>query len=202
MLSLGLRSLTKETIATAGKSITGDGTAVSPLELVNDEVNPGPSEYYGTNGAGVKGFYAITGGGGTPSDIPALPLGPVAGPGVATEVSRYDHVHPFPTATSIGAVPETRSINTGTGLSGGGALSTDLTLSVVNDTTIQQIQVLNAGVTVGNRPMVNFAQGGTIQISVSNNPSGNRIDVLVSAAQGSGANFGLNDAVAQRYVLY
>ena len=57
-------------------------------------------------------------------------------------------------------------------------------------------------VTVGNRPMVNFAQGGTIQISVSNNPSGNRIDVLVSAAQGSGANFGLNDAVAQRYVLY
>lgn len=47
MESLGLRSLTKQTIATAGKSITGDGTPVDPLQLVNDEINPGNSEYYG-----------------------------------------------------------------------------------------------------------------------------------------------------------
>ncbi len=191
MESLGLRSLTKETIATAGKSITGDGTPVSPLQLVNDEINPGVSEYYGTDAAGVKGFYPIEGSGGTPSDIPALPLGTAASPGFSTEVSRYDHVHPFPVPTSIGAVPETRTLTAGTGLDGGGDLTADRTFSVVNDTTIQQIQVLSAGVTVGNRSMVNFIGGGTLQISVSNNPSSNRIDVLVSAAGGSsgGATF-------------
>lgn len=154
MESLGLRSLTKETIATAGKSITGDGTPVSPLQLVNDEINPGNSEYYGTDAAGVKGFYPITGGGGTPSDIPAVPLGPVASPGFSTEVSRYDHVHPFPAATSLGAVPETRSIIAGTGLSGGGDLSTNRTLSVSFITTV--LPLGNTGV-----------PGGTADITVS-----------------------------------
>jgi len=154
VLSLGLRSLTKETIATAGKSVTGDGTAVSPLQLVNDEINPGVSEYYGTDGSGVKGFYPISGGGGTPSDIPALPLGPAAAPGVSTEVSRYDHVHPFPAATSIGAVPETRSIIAGTGLSGGGSLAADRTLNVAFITA-----VLSLG-SVG-------VPGGTANITVS-----------------------------------
>jgi hypothetical protein len=194
--SLGLRSLTKETIATAGKSITGDGTPVSPLQLVNDEINPGNSEYYGTNAAGVKGYYPITGGGGTPSDIPALPLGPSASPGFSTEVSRYDHVHPFPAASSIGAASETRTLTAGTGLTGGGNLTADRTFSVVNDTTIQQIQVLNAGTTVGNRSMINIIGGGSVQVVTSANPSSNRIDITVSAPTGGGGGPPLSNTVA------
>lgn len=202
MESLGLRSLTKQTIATAGKSITGDGTPVDPLQLVNDEINPGNSEYYGTDASGVKGFFPIGGAGGTPSDIPALPLGVSGAPGVSTELSRYDHVHPYPTPTQIGAqtssanltafavyVPgdfafAATSITAGTGLTGGGDLSANRTISVVNDTTIQQVQVLNAGTTVGARSMINFVPGGSLAISTSANPSGNRIDVLISAATG------------------
>lgn len=37
-------------------SITADG---SGLKLVNDETSPGNSEYYGTNGAGTKGYYPL-----------------------------------------------------------------------------------------------------------------------------------------------
>jgi len=213
--SLGLRSLTKQTIATAGKSITGDGTPVDPLQLVNDEINPGNSEYYGTDASGVKGFFPIGGAGGTPSDIPALPLGVSGAPGVSTELSRYDHVHPYPTPTQIGAqtssanltafavyVPgdfafAATSITAGTGLTGGGDLSANRTISVVNDTTIQQIQVLNAGTTVGARSMLNFIGGGTLTVATSANPSGNRIDVLLSATGGAGGtNLGVANITA------
>ncbi len=214
MQSLGLRSLTKETIATAGKSVTGNGTAADPLQLVNDEINPGNSEYYGTDASGVKGFFPIAGGGGTPSDIPALPLSVTAAPGFSSELSRYDHVHPYPTPTEIGAQTSNAnltaftafqptdfalaatSIVAGTGLAGGGNLSANRTLSVVNDTTIQQIQVLNVGTTVGSRSIVNFIPGGSLQISVSNNASSNRIDVLISAAAGGGGGPPLSNTVA------
>lgn len=40
-------------------SITGDGSSGSPLELVGDASSPGANTYYGTNGAGTKGFYAL-----------------------------------------------------------------------------------------------------------------------------------------------
>lgn len=42
-------------------SITADA---SGLRLVNDELSPGISEYYGTNGAGTKGFFALPAAGG------------------------------------------------------------------------------------------------------------------------------------------
>lgn len=40
-------------------SVTGNGTVGSPLQLVNDAAAPGNSFYYGTNGAGAKGFFAL-----------------------------------------------------------------------------------------------------------------------------------------------
>lgn len=40
-------------------SVAGVGTVGSPLQLVNDAAAPGNSQYYGTNGAGVKGFFAL-----------------------------------------------------------------------------------------------------------------------------------------------
>jgi hypothetical protein len=38
------------------KSITGDGSTESKIELVNDEESPGNNKVYGTDGAGAKGW--------------------------------------------------------------------------------------------------------------------------------------------------
>lgn len=51
---------------TVADSISGLGTAGSPLELVNDSAAPGNSKYYGTDGSGTKGFFPI----GTPVALP------------------------------------------------------------------------------------------------------------------------------------
>lgn len=46
---------------TVANSITGAGTLPSPLSLVGDAAVPGNTMLYGTNGAGVKGWYAQPG---------------------------------------------------------------------------------------------------------------------------------------------
>lgn len=48
---------------TVADSITGTGAPASPLELVNDALAPGNSQYYGTNASGTKGFFPVSGGG-------------------------------------------------------------------------------------------------------------------------------------------
>ena len=53
-----------------------------------------------------------------------------AATGVSTNLSRSDHVHAMPTATDVGAVPTARQVIAGTGLTGGGALSSDVTFSL------------------------------------------------------------------------
>lgn len=40
-------------------SVTGDGSAGTPVKLVNDEATPGNSKYYGTNASGAKGYHAL-----------------------------------------------------------------------------------------------------------------------------------------------
>lgn len=40
-------------------SITGDGSGGSPLELQGDTPTPGNNFFYGTNGSGTKGWYAV-----------------------------------------------------------------------------------------------------------------------------------------------
>lgn len=47
---------------TVANSITGNGTAAAPVQLVGDAASPGNSMLYGTNGSGVKGWYAQPGG--------------------------------------------------------------------------------------------------------------------------------------------
>ena len=51
---------------TVADSITGTGAAGSPLQLSGDSASPGNNQVYGTNGSGVKGWYAAGGGGYTP----------------------------------------------------------------------------------------------------------------------------------------
>jgi hypothetical protein len=40
-------------------SVSGDGSEVSPVTLVNDEESPGPSMYYGTNAEEEKGYHPM-----------------------------------------------------------------------------------------------------------------------------------------------
>jgi hypothetical protein len=40
-------------------SVVGNGQALYPLQLENDEASPGSQEYYGTDTSGTKGFYPV-----------------------------------------------------------------------------------------------------------------------------------------------
>jgi|GEM_PF-5919658 len=43
-------------------SISGDGSVSTPLQLVNDTASPGANKVYGTDGSGVRGWQAASGG--------------------------------------------------------------------------------------------------------------------------------------------
>ncbi len=57
LLSVGVTGVLAS--VNVANSVSGLGTAGSPLQLVNDALAPGNSLYYGTNGVGVKGFFAL-----------------------------------------------------------------------------------------------------------------------------------------------
>ena len=58
-------SWTLSAIISATNSITGAGTAASPLKLQGDAASPGNSQYYGTNSSGTKGWNPLPSGGGS-----------------------------------------------------------------------------------------------------------------------------------------
>ena len=91
-----------------------------------------------------------------------------------------------------GAVPSTRNINTGTGLTGGGNLSGDLTLAQIPNSVTQLITAYGNGAQAGVRPAINFINGANVVISVSDNASQNRIDISV-ASSGGGSGGGMID---------
>ena len=170
---------TDQRVDTAGSLVGGGRLDTNlTLSLQGDQTTPGGSKYYGTDGAGVKGFYDITSGGtvqfvgltmpgdlfsvaGSPittsgtfsvtlaSQSPNQILaGPAAGavgaaPSFRALVAADLPVVPVakggtgatdaPTAlTNLGAVPTTRTVSAGTGLTGGGNLSADRTISLAN----------------------------------------------------------------------
>lgn len=75
-------------------------------------------------GAGGAISVAANLGSSTPSNLGS------AAAGVSTSAARADHVHAMPSATDVGAVPTARQVLAGTGLTGGGALSSNVTLSL------------------------------------------------------------------------
>ena len=81
--------------------------------------------------------------------------------------------------------PTSRTITTSTGLTGGGDLSADRTLSVVNDTTTQRIRVSKDGVITGTRQEVNFIEGSNVTITQADDAGNNRVNVTIAAAGGS-----------------
>jgi len=83
-----------------------------------------------------------------------------------------------------GAVPNTRNINTGTGLTGGGNLSADLTLSVTANSTQQLVGVQNNGVAVATRQIINFVPGNNVTLTAADDSGAGRANVTISASGG------------------
>ena len=82
-----------------------------------------------------------------------------------------------------GAVPNTRLISTGTGLTGGGDLTADRTLSVTANSTQQLIGVQNNGTLAATRQIINFAPGNNAVIAVSDDSANGRANVTVGTSQ-------------------
>lgn len=74
------------------------------------------------------------------------------------------------------------SVLSGTGLTGGGSLAADRTLSVVDDSTIQKVMVSAAGNPIASRREINLIAGTGVNVAVTDNAPANRVDVTVSAA--------------------
>ena len=74
------------------------------------------------------------------------------------------------------------SISAGTGLAGGGDLSANRTLSVVEDTTTQKIEIAKGGTLSGTRKRVNFIEGSNVTITAADDSANNEIDVTIAAA--------------------
>jgi hypothetical protein len=82
------------------------------------------------------------------------------------------------------AVPFSRNITAGTGLSGGGNLSADITLNVVANTTQQLVAVQNNGVAVGTRQGINFIPGTNVTLTTADDSAAGRANVTISATGG------------------
>jgi hypothetical protein len=102
----------------------------------------------------------------------------------------------YTVAQVTGAVPSSVTINTpvGSGLAGGGNLSQNRSLSVVADTTNQQVQVLLGGAVIGTQPRraINFISGAGVALSIQENTTNNWVDLTISST-GTGGGGGMVD---------
>lgn len=93
-------------------SITGDGTSGSPLQLSGDTASPGNDYFYGSNGSGVKGWYALSSYSGTVtsvglSDTSTTPIYTVGGTNPVTSSGTIDLTLKTQSANLVFAGPTT-----------------------------------------------------------------------------------------------
>ena len=81
-----------------------------------------------------------------------------------------------------GAVPNTVNVIAGTGLSGGGALTGNVTLNVTANSTNQKVTVQNNGTAVGSEPVINFIPGANITITTADDAANTRSNVTISTS--------------------
>lgn len=119
-------------------SITGGGnlSANRTLSLVNDVASPGNNFFYGTNGTGVRGWYDFANY--TRNSISVTtPLTYNSSTGVIGISQATSSVSGFLSSTDWttfnNKVSTTRAVNTTNSITGGGNLSADRTLQLVND---------------------------------------------------------------------
>src|SRR4029077_12877124 len=72
------------------------------------------------------------------------------------------------------------------GLAGGGDLTADRTLGVVDDTTTQRVRVSSGGAFVAARREVNFVNGANVTVTVTDDAANNRLNVSIASSGGSG----------------
>jgi hypothetical protein len=94
-------------------------------------------------------------------------------------------------AAVSGAVPNTVNVIAGSGLSGGGALTGNVTLAVSANSVNQKVTVQNNGVFVGSEPAINFIPGANITISGADNPGTGQANITL-AVSGLGTMAGQN----------
>ena len=85
-------------------------------------------------------------------------------------------------AAVSGAVPNTVNVIAGTGLTGGGALTGNVTLTVAANTTQQLVTVQNNGTAVGTRQIHNFIPGTNITITTADDAANGRANVTISTS--------------------
>jgi hypothetical protein len=90
---------------------------------------------------------------------------------------------------AAGAVPSSRLVAAGYGMTGGGDLSVDRTLAVLDDSSIQRVRISKAGGVVGVRRELNLIEGSNVSIAVADDIPNNRVNVTI-ASTGSGGSGG------------
>jgi microcystin-dependent protein len=118
----------------------------------------------------------------------------LAGTGVAwtiADVNADDEITLRADVDSSNFVTTARTITSGTGLTGGGDLSTNRTLSVVANTTNQKIEVMKAASSVGVRKSVNFIEGSYSTINISDDAPNDRINITISGVDPGATGYGL-----------
>jgi hypothetical protein len=85
-------------------------------------------------------------------------------------------------AAVSGAVPNTVYVLAGSGLSGGGALTGNVTLAVTANSVNQKVTVQNNGVLVGSEPAINFIPGANITITTADSPGTGQANVTVGVS--------------------
>lgn len=94
----------------------------------------------------------------------------------------------FPDGTIQGSagVPTSRQIIAGSGLTGGGDLSANRTLSVVENSTIQRLGMMVNGVGINNRWRLNLIAGANVVISGADDAANDRVNITINSTGGGG----------------
>ncbi|EDK72540.1 conserved hypothetical protein [candidate division TM7 genomosp. GTL1] len=142
----GIKTFTSSPIVPTPTS----NTQTANKSYVDSVVGAGASDATTTSN-GVVRLAGDLGGAGTTATAPVISSGAITDAKVSASANIAQSKVANLTSTLAGKVPTTRTITTGTGLSGGGDLSTDRTLTVTNDSTTQKVRVSKGGTLVGAR---------------------------------------------------
>lgn len=176
----------------AGTGMSGGGALTGNVTL-----NALVTSVFGRTGAVVLTSADISSGGGVPATRQVLAGAGMTGGGnlgaditlTAAVISVFGRtgavVLTAPDITGATGVINTRQILTGTGLTGGGNLSADLTLSVVPKTVNQLVAVALSGTVTGTRPTINFITSGGVTISAADNSGTTSVDVTFGVTSAS-----------------